>query len=118
MFRFDDRAALPGERIGAWMAPTLICHAAEDTLQPYHNAVFAAAAIPEANLMRFERGGHLLMAVEQAMIGTAIQKQILDHASNQISLRMMREYGDQGSPNSRRPLVCGAHRCYRLTVGP
>jgi 2-hydroxy-6-oxonona-2,4-dienedioate hydrolase len=78
---FDNRAKLPGDRIAAIQAPTLIFHAADDTLQPYHNAEFAAATIPGARLLRFERGGHLLMAVEQATISGAVQKHILDHAS-------------------------------------
>ena len=66
---------------GAIQAPTLIVHAADDTLQTWQNAAFAAATIPAARLMRFERGGHLLMAIEQATIGAAIQKHIRDHAS-------------------------------------
>ena len=78
---FDNRATLPGDRIAAIRAPTLICHAADDTLQPYHNAESAAATIPGARLVRFERGGHLLMAVEQATICAAVQKHILAHAS-------------------------------------
>jgi 2-hydroxy-6-oxonona-2,4-dienedioate hydrolase len=78
---FDNRAKLPGDRIAAIQAPTLIFHAADDTLQPYHNAEFAAATIPGARLLRFERGGHLLMAVEQATISGAVQKHILDHVS-------------------------------------
>jgi len=82
---FDNRATLPGDRIAAIQAPTLIVHASDDTLQPYHNAEFAAATIPGARLMRFERGGHLLMAVEQATIRAAVQKHIQDHASEQLS---------------------------------
>lgn len=78
---FDNRAALPGERIAAIRAPTLIIHAADDTLQRFHNAAFAAATIPGARLMRFERGGHLLMAVEQDAIRAAVQAHILDHAA-------------------------------------
>jgi 2-hydroxy-6-oxonona-2,4-dienedioate hydrolase len=78
---FDNRAMLPGDRIAAIQAPTLIVHATDDTLQPYHNAEFAAATIPGAKLERFDRGGHLLMAVEQATIHAAVQKHILDHAS-------------------------------------
>jgi pimeloyl-ACP methyl ester carboxylesterase len=79
--RFDNRAVLPGERIAAIQAPTLIVHAADDTLQTCHNAEFAAATIPGARLVRFERGGHLLMAVEQATVREAVQEQIRDHAS-------------------------------------
>jgi 2-hydroxy-6-oxonona-2,4-dienedioate hydrolase len=61
---FDNRAALPNERIAAIRAPTLILHAADDGLQLFRNAEFAAAMIPGARLRRFERGGHLLVAVE------------------------------------------------------
>ena len=78
---FDNRATLPGDRIAAIQAPTLIVHATDDTLQTYHNAEFAAATIPGARLERFERGGHLLMAVEQPTIRNTVQKHILDHAS-------------------------------------
>lgn len=78
---FDNRATLPGNRIAAIRAPTLIFHATDDTLQRFHNAEFAAATIPGAQLVRFERGGHLLMAVEQATIRVAVQKHILDHVS-------------------------------------
>lgn len=77
---FDNSAVLPGERIAAIGAPTLIVHATDDTLQRYHNAEFAAATIPGARLVRFERGGHLLMAVEQAAIREEIRKHVLDQA--------------------------------------
>jgi pimeloyl-ACP methyl ester carboxylesterase len=82
---FDNRAALPGERIAAIQAPTLIVHAADDTLQTWQNAAFAAATIPAARLMRFERGGHLLMAIQQATIGAVVQKHIRDHANKPLS---------------------------------
>lgn len=78
---FDNKAAMPNERIALITAPTLIVHATDDTLQLYHNAQFAAATIPRAMLISFERGGHLLMIVEQSTISTAVQKQILDHMS-------------------------------------
>lgn len=74
---FDNKATMPNERITAITAPTLILHATDDTLQIYHNAEFAAATIPGARLVRFERGGHLLMIVEQATIRTVMQKHIL-----------------------------------------
>lgn len=76
---FDNKATMPNERIAAITAPTLIFHATDDTLQLYHNAEFAAAAIPGAKLVSFERGGHLLIFVEQATIRTAVQEHILDH---------------------------------------
>lgn len=76
---FDNKAAMPNERIAAIQAPTLIFHARDDTLQLYRNAEFAAATIPGARLVSFERGGHLLMSVEQATIHTVMQKHILDH---------------------------------------
>jgi 2-hydroxy-6-oxonona-2,4-dienedioate hydrolase len=76
---FDNKATMPNERIAAIRAPTLIFHATDDTLQLYHNAQFAASTIPGARLVSFQRGGHLLMAVEQSTIRTIMQKHILDH---------------------------------------
>ena len=76
---FDNRAAMPRDEIGGIRAPTLIIHATDDTLQLFQNAEYAAATIPGARLMRFERGGHLLMAVEQPAIRAAVQRHILDH---------------------------------------
>lgn len=76
---FDNKAVMPNERIAGIPVPTLIFHATDDGLQLYHNAEFAAATIPGAKLARFERGGHFLMIVEQAVIRTATQKHILDH---------------------------------------
>ena len=76
---FDNQATLPGERIAAIVAPTLIFHATDDTLQLYHNAEFAAATIPNASLIRFERGGHFLIGVEQQTIREAVQNHVLRH---------------------------------------
>jgi 2-hydroxy-6-oxonona-2,4-dienedioate hydrolase len=73
--RFDNQAAMPNHRISAIRAPTLIVHAKDDTLQRYRNAEFAAATIPGARLVGFERGGHLLMAVERQAI-----RALLEHA--------------------------------------
>ena len=78
---FDNKATMPNERIAAVRAPTLIFHATDDTLQLYHNAQFAASTIPGARLVSFQRGGHLLMSVEQSTIRTVMQKHILDHIS-------------------------------------
>ncbi len=78
---FDNGAKLPGDEIAGIQAPTLIFHATDDTLQIYHNAEFAASTIPDARLVSFERGGHLLFAVEQTTIRAAVQKHILDHES-------------------------------------
>lgn len=78
---FDNKATMPNERIAAVRAPTLIFHATDDTLQLYHNAEFAASTIPGARLVTFQRGGHLLMSVEQSTIRTVMQKYILDHIS-------------------------------------
>jgi pimeloyl-ACP methyl ester carboxylesterase len=72
---FDNRAPMPNERIDAIRAPTLILHAKDDGLQLFHNAEFAARHIGGARLVSFERGGHLLLAVEQA----AVQAQTLAH---------------------------------------
>ena len=77
---FDNKAALPNEKIAAIRAPTLIFHAVDDTLQRYRNAQFAVATIPGARLVRFERGGHLLLAVEQSAIREQTQAFILANA--------------------------------------
>ncbi len=77
---FDNTATMPNERIAAIRAPTLILHAKDDTLQLYRNAEFAAAAIPGARLTSFERGGHLVMAVEQGSVQTSIEEHVLAHA--------------------------------------
>jgi 2-hydroxy-6-oxonona-2,4-dienedioate hydrolase len=77
---FDNRAQMPGERIAAIRAPTLIVHARDDRLQLFHNAEFAASRIAAARLLAFERGGHLLLAVEQGAIRDAVLQHILAHA--------------------------------------
>ena len=78
---FDNKAKMPGERIAAVKAPTLIFHATDDSLQLYHNAQFAASTIPDARLVSFQRGGHLLLDVELPTIQKQAQKHILDHIS-------------------------------------
>lgn len=75
----DNRAAMPNERIAAIRAPTLIFHATDDGLQRYRNAAYAAATIPGAQLRRFDRGGHLLIAVEQASVREQTQAFLRAH---------------------------------------
>lgn len=75
---FDNHAKLPGGRIAAITSPTLILHAADDRLQLYHNAEFATATIPGARLVRFDKGGHFLIGVEQTRIRETLGKHILD----------------------------------------
>jgi 2-hydroxy-6-oxonona-2,4-dienedioate hydrolase len=77
----DNSAELPGERITAITAPTLIVHARDDLLQLYHNAEFAVATIPGARLMTFEAGGHVVVVVEREAIGAAVRSHILSHAA-------------------------------------
>ena len=79
---FDNRAAMPGAEISGIQAPTLILHASDDTLQLYGHAEFAAATIPGARLVRFDRGGHLLMIVEQDKVRAAVQEHILNSAEH------------------------------------
>ena len=74
---FDSKATMPNERIAAIRAPTLIIHATEDTLRLFHNAEFACAAISSARLNGFEKGGHLLIAVEPPTIESLAQRFIL-----------------------------------------
>ncbi len=58
---FDNQTAMPNERIAAIRAQTVIFHAADDGLQLYRNAEYAAARSPGTKLVRFERGGHLVI---------------------------------------------------------
>jgi len=74
---FDNKAAMPNQRISGIGAPTLVIHAVDDTLQLYRNAEFAAATIRAARLSRFDRGGHLLIAVEQPAIRALVQGFVL-----------------------------------------
>jgi 2-hydroxy-6-oxonona-2,4-dienedioate hydrolase len=85
--RFDNQAAMPNDRIAAIRAPTLIVHAKDDTLQRYRNAEFAAATIPGARLVSFERGGHLLMAVEQQAIRALLDAHIAEHDNRDAAIR-------------------------------
>ncbi|MDD5263424.1 MAG: alpha/beta hydrolase [Candidatus Bipolaricaulis sp.] len=78
---FDNKAAMPNERIAAISAPTLVVHAVDDTLQIFRNAEFAAATIPSVDLLRFETGGHVLAIVEQALVSKAVQEHIQRHLS-------------------------------------
>lgn len=78
---FDNKAAMPNQRISAIRAPTLIFHAADDTLQLYHNARFAASTIPGARLVSFDKGGHLVISVEQSTIRAIMQQHILGHTN-------------------------------------
>ncbi|MCW5965683.1 MAG: alpha/beta hydrolase, partial [Bryobacterales bacterium] len=76
---FDNQAAMPGARIAGIAAPTLIVHAKDDSLQLYSNAEFAVSRIPGAMSLHFEKGGHLVVVVEQDTIRDAVRKHILDH---------------------------------------
>jgi 2-hydroxy-6-oxonona-2,4-dienedioate hydrolase len=78
---FDNKAAMPNERIAAITAPTLVVHAKDDALQLFHNAEYAATTIPGAQLMSYETGGHLLVVIEQEAIRSAVQRHIGDHAA-------------------------------------
>jgi len=77
---FDNRAAMPNERIAAITAPTLVLHARDDTLQCFHNAEFATRTIPGARRLAFDRGRHLLVAVEQSAIRERVSEHIRAHA--------------------------------------
>jgi pimeloyl-ACP methyl ester carboxylesterase len=78
---FDHAAALPNERITAIRAPTLVVHAKDDGLQLFRNAEYAAARIPGARLRAFERGGHLVMVVEQQAIRDEVRRFIAEHST-------------------------------------
>lgn len=74
--RFDNRAAMPNERIAAIAAPTLIVHAKDDTLQLFRHAEYAARHIGKARLVAFEKGGHLVLAVELEKIRALVAEQV------------------------------------------
>jgi pimeloyl-ACP methyl ester carboxylesterase len=73
---FDNRATMPGKRIAAITAPTLILHAVDDGLQLFSNAEFAADTIPNTRLVRFEEGGHFILGIEQLTISAAVASHI------------------------------------------
>ncbi|TVP49770.1 MAG: alpha/beta hydrolase [Gemmatimonadales bacterium] len=77
--RFDNLAPLPGDRISGIRAPTLVIHAEDDRLQLFENARFAEATIPDARLLRFERGGHLVMITEVPTGRDVIRRHLLNH---------------------------------------
>ena len=79
--RFDNLAPAPGDRIAGIRAPTLVIHAEDDRLQLFENARFAQATIPDARLLRFERGGHLVMILEAPAVRQAIRCHLIDHGA-------------------------------------
>jgi 2-hydroxy-6-oxonona-2,4-dienedioate hydrolase len=76
---FDNKAMMPNEWVAAIRTPTLVIHATDDSLQLFHNAEYAATNIPGARLVSFNRGGHLLVAVEQASIQAEVRQFVLAH---------------------------------------
>jgi len=76
---FDNQALLPNERISRIRAPTLILHAKDDGLQLFENAEFAATRIPDARLVTFETGGHLLMITEQERVRKLTREHVQRH---------------------------------------
>lgn len=89
--RVDHSQTLPGDEIAGIQAPTLIVHAEDDGLQLFDNARFAAAQIPGARLLRFERGGHLVAITEQEIIRREVQEHILGHAGGSGSTAEVRD---------------------------
>lgn len=77
---FDNTAAMPNARVSAVKAPTLILHARDDSLQLPHNAEYAASHIAGAKLVRFDRGGHLVIALEQATVQAMTRRHVAEHA--------------------------------------
>jgi pimeloyl-ACP methyl ester carboxylesterase len=71
---------MPNERIASIRVPTLIFHARDDSLQLYRHAEFAASRIARARLIGFDRGGHLLMVVEQRKIRALLHQHLIEHA--------------------------------------
>ncbi len=82
---FDNKAAMPNERVATIHVSTLIIHATDDLLQLFHNAEYAATHIPGSRLVSFKSGGHLLLAVEQSAIRAEVGPFISAHAGNHVS---------------------------------
>ncbi len=77
---FDYTREVPGPSIAGIRVPTLVIHAQDDTLQPYHNAEFFSSMLPGARLLSFPAGGHVVAFIEKEAVGSAVQKHILDNA--------------------------------------
>jgi pimeloyl-ACP methyl ester carboxylesterase len=82
---FDHTREVPGTRVAGIRVPTLVIHAQDDTLQPYRNAEFFASTIPDAHLLRFQKGGHIVALIEAEDVREAIQKHILVNAGKMFS---------------------------------
>jgi pimeloyl-ACP methyl ester carboxylesterase len=74
---FDHTREVPGARIAGIRVPTLVIHAQDDTLQPYRNAEFFATTIPDAHLLSFQEGGHIVSLIEADEVGSTVQKHII-----------------------------------------
>jgi len=81
---FDNKAAMPNERVAAIRAPTLIVHATDDSLQLFYNAEYARTNILRSRLLSFNRGGHLLLVVEQSAVQEEVRRFILTHAGGSV----------------------------------
>jgi pimeloyl-ACP methyl ester carboxylesterase len=55
--------------------PTLLIHAADDSLAPYETAVRAAARMPKARFVTIDRGGHEFLGHE-ALVRQAISESL------------------------------------------
>jgi 2-hydroxy-6-oxonona-2,4-dienedioate hydrolase len=76
--RFDNLAPAPGDRIAGIRAPTLVIHARDDRLQLFENARFAEATLPDARLLPFDHGGHLVIILEAPAVREAVHRHLLD----------------------------------------
>ena len=74
---FDHTQEVPGPRIAGIRVPTLVIHAQDDTLQPYWNAKFFVTTIPDARLLSFQKGGHIVALIEVDEVGSTVQQHIL-----------------------------------------
>ena len=73
-------AALHPERVTSLTLISAGVVSSNDAAQQQANRQFAAASIPGARLVGFERGGHLLLVVEQAEIRSRVGAHIVRHA--------------------------------------
>jgi pimeloyl-ACP methyl ester carboxylesterase len=70
---FDHTREVPGPRIAGIRVPTLVIHA----FNPNRNAEFFATTIPDARLLSFQKGGHIVALIEVDEVGSTVQKHII-----------------------------------------
>ena len=74
------KASVFHDQMGEMIASPIV-NAVDDGLQLFHNAEYANDNIPNARLVRFEKGGHFVIGIEQSIISATVADHILEHPS-------------------------------------